>query len=123
MKYSLIDSPLGDLLVAQRAIERVFFRNIGIGQVSGAVLQIDFNYEEGEQGPERPVVRDIHASNITCRKGKHALELRGFASSPIRDVQLEDCAFNGIALPNVIDHVEGLKLTRVKINGKEARSP
>jgi polygalacturonase len=113
------------------AIERVFFRNISVEQVSGAVLQIDFNYEEGERGPERPVVRDIRAGNINCGKSKYALELRGFASSPIRDVRLEDCAFNGVALPDVVEHVEGLKLSHVKINGSpwpmrtaiEKRSP
>jgi polygalacturonase len=101
-------------------IEHIYFRNIEIGEVSDAVLQVDFTYEEGEDGPERPVVRDIDIRNVTCRKSKYALQLRGFAKAPIRDVRLADCTFNNIAQANVVDHVEGLKLERVKINGKVA---
>jgi polygalacturonase len=101
-------------------IEHIFFRDITIGEVSDAVLQIDFTYEEGEAGPERPVVRDIDIRNVTCHKSKYALQLRGFASSPIRDIRIENCAFNNIAQPNVLDHVDGLKLSKVKINGKTA---
>jgi polygalacturonase len=102
------------------AIEHIFFRNIVIGQVSGAVLQVDFLYEEGEQGPERPTVSDIDIRDVTCEKSEYALQLRGFGSSPIRDVRLENCTFNQIARPNVLEHVEGLKLTNVIINGKPA---
>ena len=48
---------------AQRggAIENVFFRNLTVGEVSGAVLQIDCLYEEGANGPEKPLVRIIEA--------------------------------------------------------------
>src|SRR5262249_43959199 len=101
-------------------IEHIFFRDITIGEVSDAILQIDFTYEEGEAGPEHPVVRDIDIRNVTCQKSKYALQLRGFASSPIRDIRIENCAFSNIAMPNVLDHVDGLKLSKVKINGKAA---
>ncbi len=37
-------------------IEHIFFRNITVGQVNNAVVQVDFQYEEGEKGPEKPVV-------------------------------------------------------------------
>lgn len=99
-------------------IEHIFFRDITIGQVSDAVLQIDFTYEEGEAGPERPLVHDIDIRNVTCKKAKYALQLRGFKSAPIRDVRLENCTFDHIAEPNVLDHVEGLQLKGVKLNGK-----
>jgi polygalacturonase len=100
-------------------IEHIFFRNIHIGQVSDAVLQIDFTYEEGEKGPERPQVHDIEIRGVTCRKSKYALQLRGFESSPIRDIRLENCDFNQIAEANVLDHVVGLKINNVKLNGKK----
>jgi len=100
------------------AIEHVCFRNIAIGQVADAVLQIDFQYEEGENGPERPVVRDIDLRGIFCGKSRYALQLRGFASAPIRDVHLEDCTFRDVLLPDVVEHVVGLELSRVTLNGK-----
>ncbi len=99
------------------AIEHIYFRNIEIGEVSDAVLQIDFQYEEGEKGPERPNVHDIELRNVTCKKSKYALEVRGFRSAPIRDLRLVDCTFDNIAEPNVIEHVEGLTCANVKING------
>ena len=99
-------------------IERVFFRNIEIGELSGAVLQIDFTYEEGEKGPERPVVRDIDIRNVTSRKSAYALELRGFASSPIRGLRLRDCSFGGVAQSNIVEHVEELAMANVKVNGR-----
>ncbi len=108
---------------AQRggAIEHIFFRNIVIGQVANAVLQIDFLYEEGENGPERPVVRDINLRNVSCDRSQYALQLRGFASAPIRDVQIEDCAFQHVARPDVLEHVLGLSLKNVTVNGKPVR--
>jgi hypothetical protein len=83
------------------------------------VLPIDFTYEEGEKGPERPLVHDIDIRGVTCRKSKYALQLRGFKSSPIRDIRLENCNFNQIAEANILDHVEGLRLSNVKLNGKK----
>jgi polygalacturonase len=98
-------------------IEHVCFRNIEIGEVSGAVLQIDFYYEEGENGPERPNVHDIDIRDVTCRKSKYGLQVRGFPSDPIRDLRLTNCNFDNIADGNVIEHVEGLKCTNVSMNG------
>ncbi len=100
-------------------IEHIHFRDLEIGQVADAVLQIDFHYEEGEHGPERPVVRDIDIRNVTCKKSKYALQVRGFKNAPIRDLRLTDCKFDNIADGNVIEHVEGLACSNVKINGTE----
>ena len=59
-------------------IENVYFRNIEVGEVSDAVLQIDFYYDTGDRGPERPVVRNIQVSSLTAQKARHALFLKGF---------------------------------------------
>jgi polygalacturonase len=99
-------------------IEHIYFRDIEIGEVSDAVLQIDFTYEEGPNGPEKPLVRDIDIRNVTCRKSKYALQLRGFANAPIRDLRLSDCTFNNIAEKNIAQNVQNLTLNNVKINGK-----
>jgi polygalacturonase len=99
-------------------IEHIFFRNITVGQVNNAVVQVDFQYEEGEKGPEKPIVRDIHIEGVSCKKSKYALQLRGFAASPIQDISLEDCTFDGAAQANVLEHVRGLRAKNVTINGK-----
>ena len=99
-------------------IEHIFFRNISVGEVNNAVVQVDCQYEEGEKGPEKPIVRDIHVAKVTCKRSKYALQLRGFAASPIQDIQLEDCVFDGARQPNVVEFVQSLKAVRVRINGK-----
>jgi len=105
---------------AQRGgvIENVYFRNLAVGEVSGAVLQIDCLYEEGANGPERPVVRNIEVRNVSSRKSRYALDLRGLAASPIRDVRLADCDFQNAAQPNVVENVTGLECTNVRVNGQ-----
>jgi polygalacturonase len=99
-------------------IENIFFRNIRIGQVKHAVLQIDFNYQEGSHGPERPVVRNIDIRDVTCKKAERALDVQGFPNAKIRDLRLERCVVEAAAKPNVVENVEGLTLTGVSVNGK-----
>jgi polygalacturonase len=100
------------------AIENIFVRNLTIGEIADAVLQVDFFYEEGPQGPERPLVRNIEIRNVTCKKAKYALYVRGFPNAPVREIRLEQCNFEKVASANVVENVEGLKLAGVTINGK-----
>ena len=83
-----------------------------------AVLGIDYYYEEAEKGRFTPIVRHVAIERVQARRAQYALNLRGFASAPIRDVSLIDCAFDDVAKPNVVEHVEGLSLRNVRINGK-----
>jgi len=99
-------------------IEHIRMRNVTVGQVADAVVHVDFFYEEGAKGPYQPVVRDIEVRNVSCQKSRYVLYLRGFPSSPIRDLRLEECTFENVAKPDVVENVEGLRLTGVKVNGK-----
>jgi polygalacturonase len=99
-------------------IENVYIRNMEIGEVTGAMLQIDFNYEEGANGPEKPVVRNIDIRDVTSKKSKYALNVRGFANAPIRDIHLERCALENVASADVVENVEGLSMVGVTVNGK-----
>ncbi len=101
------------------AIENVFFRDIRIGQVAHAVLNIDFNYEEGPRGPERPLVRNIDLRNVTCAQAEYGLNVRGFANAKIRDVHVEHCTFEKVAKQNIVENVEGLSEIDVVMNGKK----
>jgi polygalacturonase len=122
-----LDSPQLDVAVRLKnnalrggTIENIHVRHLTIGQVAKAALQIDFYYEEGPDGPYTPVARNITLAHITMRRAERVLELRGFANAPIRDVSLTDCEFGGVAQPNLVEHVEGLTLRNVTINGKVA---
>jgi polygalacturonase len=120
-----LDSPQLDFAVRLKnnalrggTIEHIYVRDLTIGQVAKAALQIDFYYEEGPNGPFTPVARNIGLERISMRHAERVLDLRGFANAPIRNVMLADCDFGGVSHPNVVEHVEGLTLRNVKINGK-----
>ena len=99
-------------------IENVYMRDVTIGQVAEAVVTINFFYEEGEGGAYMPVVRNIDVRNVTSRKSQHALLLRGFKNAPISGVRLEDCTFDGVAKPDVLENVKGVELKNVRVNGE-----
>lgn len=99
-------------------LEHIYMRNVETGQVSGAVLDIDFRYEEGNAGQFKPTVRDIEMRNVTCKKSRFGWTLVGYPDAPIRDIRLIDCSFDGVMKPNVAEHVQEMKLENVHINGK-----
>jgi polygalacturonase len=101
-------------------IENVYVRDINVGQVKEAVLLIDFFYSDVEKGDYKPVVRNINMENVTSRKSKYALFLRGFEDAPITDVRLKNCTLDNVANPDVISNVKNLVLENVTINGKLA---
>ena len=121
-----LDSP--DLWTALRVknnasrggkLENFYFRNITIGQVSRAVVEIDFNYEEGAKGEHTPVVRNYVVENLTCRAGNRPLDLQGFENAPIYDVSLKNCSFGEMKSASVIKNVRGLNLDNVTVGGKK----
>ena len=99
-------------------LENFYFRNTTIGQVSRAVVEIDFNYEEGAKGEHTPVVRNYVVENLTCTKGNRAVDLQGFEKAPIYDVTMRNCSFGTVEKPSIVKNVRGMKLENVKINGK-----
>ena len=89
-------------------IEHVFMRDVTIGQVSQAVVSVDFLYEEGDAGKFTPIVRDIEVRNVTSQKSRNALSLRGYARSPVTNVRLKDCKFENVAQPDVLENVKDI---------------
>ncbi|MCX5632404.1 MAG: glycoside hydrolase family 28 protein [Phycisphaerae bacterium] len=99
-------------------IENVYVRNVTIGQVKEAVLLIDFFYQDIEKGNYKPRVRNINMENVTSKKSKYALFLRGLDNAPIRDVRLKNCTLDNVETADVISNVKNLVMENVKINGK-----
>jgi polygalacturonase len=99
-------------------LENIYIRNVQVGQVARAVIAIDYNYQEGPNGPYRPVFNNLIVERVTAGRSGRALDLQGFANAPIRNVTLRDCDFGQTAQPDIVRHVEGLKLIRVRENGR-----
>lgn len=99
-------------------LENFFARRIRVGEVAEAVIKVDFYYEEGDAGQFTPLLRNVSVQDLTCKKAKFAFWMKGYERSPITDVRVEDCEFNGIEKPDVLEHVKNLSLKNVKVNGK-----
>lgn len=99
-------------------LEHLYFRNIEIGQVAHAAITIDFNYEEGAKGLFIPVVRDFVVENLKSGKSTHALDIQGLKNAPIINFRLENSTFTQAAKPSIVEHVKGLSMRNVRINGE-----
>ena len=99
-------------------LENFYFRNIEVGQVSDAAVTVDFNYEEGANGPHIPTMRHLVIENLRSGKSKRALNLQGLTRAHLSDVQLSNCTFNDVAAESVVKYVDGLSLQNVRVNGK-----
>lgn len=102
-------------------IENVFMRDVQIGEVKQAVFLVNFFYAEGDAGEYTPVVRNIHLENVSSEKSKHAIWIKGYKRSPVSDVYINNCQFNGVELENVLCNVREISIENTFINGDEYR--
>ncbi len=98
-------------------LENIHMRNVQIGQVSEAIVSVDFTYEEGEAGKFMPTVRNISVRDVTSQKSNYALYLRGFERAPITDIRLENCTFDNVARASVYEYAHNIALSNTRING------
>jgi polygalacturonase len=99
-------------------IERVAMRDVDVGQVAEAIVTADFYYEEGDTGAFTPVLRDIDVARIVSKKSRYPLLLKGYERSPIANVRVADCTFDGVDNPSVLENVRNITLTNVRVNGR-----
>ena len=121
-----LDSPNLDIAIRFKnnalrgsKLENFYFKNIDVGEVADAAITIDFNYEEGKNGPHTPVVRNVHINGLRSSKSQRALDLQGLDQAPIYNVKLENCQFQNVAKENIVKNVQGLTMRNVVINGKQ----
>lgn len=104
-------------------LENFYFRRIMVGQVAHAVLTVDFNYEEGAEGPFHPIARGIHLESVVSGKSQYGIDAQGFKKAPITDVSLSSCDFRHVADGNIIKNVKNLSFRNVTINGRSIKPP
>lgn len=120
-----MDSPILDRALRLKTnsvrggfIENIYMRNVEVGQVADAVFHADLFYEEGDKGAFPPSVRSIEMTNVTSKKSKYALYLRGYKNAPLKGIRISRCSFENVAEPNFVENVEGLTFDQVKVNGE-----
>jgi polygalacturonase len=95
-------------------LENIFMRNVKIGVVKDSVLQIDFLYEEGAKGDQKPVAQNVKMENITCDETPRVINARGFPAATIKDVSIHNSTFKQIKKPDQIIEAD-VKLVDCKL--------
>jgi polygalacturonase len=93
-------------------------RDITVGQVGKAVIDINFFYEEGPGYGFNPVVADINVERLTVQTAQQSLNLQGYVDDHIRGVRLTDVDFGRTTKAPTVKYVDGLVLDNVVENGK-----
>ena len=77
-------------------IENINIRDVKIGRVARAILSVEFDYEEGANGPHKPVLRDVRIEKVTSKSCGSVAIVAAFPGAVIEGVRLKDCAFAGV---------------------------
>ncbi|WP_270888237.1 glycosyl hydrolase family 28 protein [Pedococcus sp. 5OH_020] len=93
-------------------------RDITVGQVGQAVIDINFYYEDGPGQGFNPLVSDINVERMTVQSAKQSLNLRGYSDDHIRGVRLTDVDFGTTSKAPTVEYVDNLVLSNVTENGK-----
>jgi polygalacturonase len=99
-------------------ITDIYARDITIGQVAKAVVDVNFYYEEGPGYGFNPVVGRLGLERITARSAERGLNLSGYPDAHITGVTLTDVDFGTTRKPDVVQYVDGLVLRNVTENGQ-----
>ncbi len=83
-------------------LQNIFMRNINVGLVKDSVLQIDFLYEEGAKGEQKPVARNVVMENIKVAQTPRVLNVRGFPAASISEVRIYNSTFKQVKKPDQI---------------------
>lgn len=98
-------------------VENVFMRRVKIGKVADAVLRVNFLYEEGLEGPHKPVVRNVVMEDITADDAPRVLYLVGFPGARIEGIRIHNSTFSGISKDDIVKEAD-VELIDCTVNRK-----
>jgi polygalacturonase len=103
-------------------VENVYLRDIKVGEVSEAVIKINYLYEEGDAGEFTPSVRNINVKNLTSDKSPYAIWIKAYERSPVEGLHLENCTFNNVDNKSILEYVKDASFSGVILNNKDISS-
>ena len=94
-------------------VENIHLRNTKVGTIGKAAIRINFHYSDGDVGEFVPRVSNVSVTDVTGDDIRQVLALQGYERSPIQNVHISNCRFNGVVKADLIEHVENLVLDNV----------
>jgi unsaturated rhamnogalacturonyl hydrolase len=99
-------------------IENLFLRNITVGRVAEAILTVDFLYEEGADGPHKPILRNVQLDRVTAKSTPRVFYIASFEGATVEGIKLTHCQFSGVEASELIEHAGRIELDDVTIEPK-----
>jgi polygalacturonase len=96
-------------------IEHIHIRDIKIGHVARSVLSVEFDYEEGANGPHKPVLRDVRIEKVSSTSSGSVAIVTSFPAAVIEGVRMKDCDFRGVEGADVLKHAGSLIFENVAV--------
>ena len=63
------------------------------------------------------MLRDVEVRRVTSRKSQYAFLLKGYDRSPISNVRVSDCTFDGVERDDILQAVRNVVFDNVRVNG------
>lgn len=98
-------------------INDIWAKNLTIGTVAKAVIDVDFKYEEGHNGEFPPDVSGINVENMTVTNAKQSLNIEGYDDDHIRGLGLTNVDFGTTQKAPHVLYVDDIVLNNVTENG------
>lgn len=96
-------------------IDGVYLRNTRVGQVSEALLTIDFQYEEGARGGFPPTARNVWIEDVQVEKSPRLFYIAGLQAATIEGIHVKNTRLLGATAPEVIEHARRIELENVTV--------
>jgi len=97
-------------------VENVYMRNIKVGQVSDAVVKVNFLYQNVREGEFIPWLRNVNVENVTSNKSQYGISIEAHPDSPAADVTIKNCIFKNAIKGNRFINVKNIIIENVEIN-------
>ena len=83
-------------------IENINIVDVKIGRVRRAVLSVEFDYEEGANGPHKPVLRHVRLANVTSDSSERVSIITAFPGAVIKDLRMDNCVFHRVEASDLL---------------------
>ena len=104
-------------------VEDIILADSVMDHVHGAAVHGTMLYEDGRNGNDLPVFRNITVENITAHGGDYGIFLEAFDEVPITGLKLRNIRIDGVAQPMRSMNWKEPVVEQVVINGKKFPRP
>lgn len=101
-------------------IEKIYVKDLVSESVEDHAILITLLYEEGDTGVRSPKIKDIYIDNCEFHGGTQSvISLLGYDRSPIENVHITNCTFDGAENIFNLYNMKGLFFENTTINGEK----